>query len=341
MTLPLNLAYFPDIPKPALLPSLLASSGLHSNLFSTPGTTPSLMHATPYPRSDMRRISLFLFAAVAGPIGLMPSTAAGQARAEQTVPLELVRLLLSGAPLEPDARPDILVGRLPQSVTQAVVLPRDARPVGSAVFRDISRSIVALPQAPEDALVDMEQRLLQGGWTGAPREPQGGFESSAMYQPGLTLCRGDSDAIVLRASRRESQGSYVHILHMVDRSQSPCRSPAARRHVIDPPIPLLLAPPGVRVRGSGMGGSPDHADAHAQLTTTMTPASLIVHYGAQLREHGWTPAVSSSSEETALQTWQFTDDQGERWFGVLLATSIPELDAREVHLRVTRIAAVR
>lgn len=64
---------------------------------------------------------------------------------------------------------------------------------------------------------------------------------------------------------------------------------------------------------------------------------LLDHYGAQLRQHGWTPLERTATDALAAESFPVTDDDGVVWHGVLLAT-MPAPDAdRLISLRLTRV----
>jgi hypothetical protein len=71
------------------------------------------------------------------------------------------------------------------------------------------------------------------------------------------------------------------------------------------------------------------------------PGELVDHFGAQLREAGWTPDERTSAEGVAVETFRVTDSGGVAWHGVLVA-SLPSADAdRVIALRVTRVEGMR
>ena len=259
-----------------------------------------------------------------------------QAPQQTRVPAELVGMLVGGYTFFEEAEPEILAGRLPEHVSRAVVLPGKARPLASAVYPGHSLSVVAIPQAPRAAIEQLQRALVQRGWRPAPVAEEQGFVIR-IPAGAVRLCREDHQTLSISATAAPGSGSYVRIFHSLDERLSSCR-PESRPHspLDDTPIPALIRPEGARMLDGGTSRSEDRAQTSVRLTTGLAPQALIAHYGAQLKEHGWTPGAQNSVDGSAMQTWSVTDARGRQWQGLLIATTTLEAGEREVILHASR-----
>ena len=51
----------------------------------------------------------------------------------------------------------------------------------------------------------------------------------------------------------------------------------------------------------------------------MSPAALVEHYSAQLKEAGWSRVGGGEEGPTAWSGWTFEDEAGEGWVGTFVA----------------------
>lgn len=268
------------------------------------------------------------------------ASAAAQAPKQEMVPREFVETLAVGLPFGDHAQPEVLVGRIPESLARLVPLPHDSRVVGSLVYSRYSMSAVAVAGAPAAVREEWTERLRAAGWRKYEEPPRRGFESNAIgdsYQ----FCMGDSITLNLGVSKNPRGGSYVRLIPLHAREYSVCRAPV--QPVSDRPeslIPSLTPPRGSISQGGGSGGGGDAWDARARLRTELTAEQLVEHYGSQLRGHGWEPLERLAAPGVAVETFRVKDPEGAIWNGILTA-SAPATEAdRILSLRVTRVERI-
>lgn len=279
-------------------------------------------------RSTSSALALLALACLAAP-------AAAQEPEPDMVPIEFVRTLAAG-PFGGNAPLEIRVGRLPDDVADLIQVPAGARVVGSLINRGFSTSALAVPGDPPAARDDWTARLLDAGWARFQEASRGGFESNPT--DGLQFCMGDSVTLSLGVSRNPAGGSYVHVMHPRTRMYSACQHrQATMHHGTESPIPSLSPPDNSAARGSSGGGGSDRWEADARIRTDHDVDALIDHYGAQLRDHGWTPLERTTGEGIAAETFRVTGPEGGEWHAVLTAAAPAEGPQRFLSIRVTRL----
>lgn len=264
------------------------------------------------------------------------AVAAAQTAQQEMVPLELVQTLMSG-PFGQRTAPDVLVGRLPEALASRLTLPQESRVVGSVASQGHSASAIAVPSTPASARDAFAANLAAAGWRRMEPPERSGFQSND-YDPSLTFCQGDSVWLNVGTLPNPRGGSYVILTHRVSRDLSPCRLPEVRGFVRmrASPIPSLAPPAESITRGHGSGGGGDMWETRARIRTRLGVGELLDHYGAQLRQHGWTPLERTAADALAAESFRVTAGDGVVWHGVLVAT-MPAPDAeRFISLRLTR-----
>ena len=269
----------------------------------------------------MRSIRRTLGAALA--VAVAVNSASAQGRAEQVVPMELVRTLVAGGSLDGGVTPRVLVGRIPEITTDVVPVPAAARIIGSIVYPLSTRSALAFAAPPDSVRRMMERELRAAGWEKFEPQQRSGFGSTS-FDDALRFCMGDSATASLVVRPNDEGGTYLVVSHMRNRDYSMCRmQPPAYRERPESPIPTLLAPDGVRSRGGGTGGGTGSWHAHTQLETTTSIETLLAHYDAQLRAAGWHPGTSAVDGGLVLRTYRLTDAEGVHWNGLFTVSGEP------------------
>ena len=84
-------------------------------------------------------------------------------------------------------------------------------------------------------------------------------------------------------------------------------------------FPQLTPPPGATSTREGSGESSDEVAARARIgSTTLSPAQLVAHYGAQLSAAGWIAGARLSADDIATQLFTASDRDQRRWQGVFM-----------------------
>ncbi|CAN5811852.1 hypothetical protein BH23GEM8_BH23GEM8_09220 [soil metagenome] len=277
-------------------------------------------------------LRLFLPLVLLAVVPTMPAVAQ-----EGMVPMELVQHLVPGFSPGESGMPEVHVGIVPEAVASALALPPGARVLGSVIYPRSSRTVVAFPSPATAAIAAMELRLLSSGWTRLTVERQSGFAGGGMGNSAV-FCRGDAERIQIAPGRLAGPDRVMTVLHSTDARFSPCEGRTGTLGSrTSNPIPSLTPPPGARVEGGGSGSGGDRADARATIWTEESASDLVAHYAAQLVEHGWRAGAESSAADHAVRTWTLSDEAGEEWHGILLATTASgDPERRELLLRLIR-----
>ncbi|MGH7466011.1 MAG: hypothetical protein ACREK1_12595, partial [Longimicrobiales bacterium] len=158
--------------------------------------------ATPLLRVCCATLSL----AVAAP-GTLLSAQETPGRPDADVPGEFARVLLdlrSGG--------ELLIGRMPDDVPGAAALAAGARVVGSVVYRDQSRTALAVPEHVAAAREEFDARLRTAGWTereGAGRQERGFLPAYAEDRFRLFCWPATEAQLSMTVQRAPAGGSYV------------------------------------------------------------------------------------------------------------------------------------
>ena len=268
------------------------------------------------------------------------------------VPAELALALVSGWAGGRAAEAEIVVGTLP-TVFPAEVLPETGgRALGAFVTRDADGrrrgwavGVIAAAAAPDSAIAALRARLARAGWRPAPDELDLGREGfvEAHEERPRTLCR-DSLSLDASAVPRATGGAVLRVVVQPTESGrrfSRCSPERARRmerfSTTDAPMPTLRAPAGADSRGGGSSVGPSSRTATARIRSALTPARLVAHYAAQLREEGWALDAPLAEGALAAQAARLSDGEGRVWHGALVAMRLPgDENVVEVSFHVAR-----
>lgn len=257
-------------------------------------------------------------------VALLTAAIAGCAPASPAVdmlPVPLVAALMNDNPAASNRPPrEFAVDALPPGFPAALVPPAPVRTLGGvrtgdhivAVFADSTRRVAAV----------LEEHLGRAGFTRPEPPPGSGFTGG--FGPANYLC-ADSAMVEVEPLTGDER-HLARVVYRRMRGASGC--PPFRASVARPmdngrkqlELPPLTAPPGVRVRGSGGGGGTDEVDSRANVAgDSLSAASLLAHYVAQLVEAGWTPLAPAVGERIAAQFLEAKDAAGATWHGALTA----------------------
>jgi hypothetical protein len=287
---------------------------------------------------------LVLACLAAGPL-LAPAIATGQEPRRlaepDSVPLALASALVAsgGFPSEPQ----ILVGSMPEWITNRLYVPAGARVLGSAFLGTTIVGVITVTDAPETAIAEFKRQLLQKGWKAPPPAPTyngGGFRPAPVAPPSgptthMTLC-GDQQVLTASAARRRGEATDVTLRVISTTTFSACRFPEIPTSMIRSPFPTLINPPGApdaRMNGDCSTTSMGSMGTGTTLRTSMTPDALLDHYGKQLQDSGW--ASPGDKAPIVSRTWTRTDSTGAPVETSITVTTSPrDSGCREINLQV-------
>lgn len=96
-----------------------------------------------------------------------------------------------------------------------------------------------------------------------------------------------------------------------------CEGDGWRRRALTSIFPALAPPPGRSQRGGGSGGGGASSHTQTTLRGDLPVAAVESHYREQLAAAGWRVSEHAASGRWAWSTWDFTDERGDPWTGLL------------------------
>lgn len=224
----------------------------------------------------------------------------------ETVPRELVDAVLRQATGGTGSQ--LLVGRVPDGFPERFTVSSDARTVGSITMSGTTIVVISTNAIPDAVITAVTQQLRAAAWKAAPLPlPQRGFQESEASLPHV-FCAGDT-VVTVRAFGRMTGGTSVVATQAMGspRSCDPVVQPPRRPA---PELPTLRNPPTTDVTGSCNRRDPNMVSVSngmaTMLRTSITPDSILAHYGRQLQAAGWAPRPPQSY----TTTWGQPDSTG-------------------------------
>lgn len=271
---------------------------------------------------------------------LAAASRAGAQTASESIPVSLVNALFGGGGRE--IRTLYFVGVVPPGWPSTLTPPAPATVLGATQGRR-QLTAVFVDSVTRDPLPAYERRLRDAGWSRPAMQSlmfgRGGFQSGDGRMP---FWCSDAGRVTTNLRPAAGSASYLRIVYeSMPRgtcAPAPDSMPFGREG--DPrltllAIPPLYAPPGLRSEGGGGGSGGTSINASTRFdSTTMTPAALLDHYGAQLASAGWTAFPVSVNPSFASQLFEARDALKRSWHGVLIV--MPTGTTRDVTLIMTR-----
>jgi hypothetical protein len=237
------------------------------------------------------------------------------------IPYQLASALISAGPIGYD--PQILVGSMPEWVSNKIVMPANAHVLGAAFIGTTAVAILALPPDADSVIPDMRREMMKRGWK-IPPNPSvgsgGGFRAAPPSQVvearRAVLC---NDLFMVTATSMQSRGVVTEVtVRLTTVSQtgySAChpvfpqqaQMSAANR----PNLPLLYNPAGAEASSPTsdclntryLGPS-----SYTTLRTSMSADAVLDHYSRQLQDSGWKPLPARAP--TLVRSWTRPDSTG-------------------------------
>jgi hypothetical protein len=268
-------------------------------------------------------VAVLLSFATASPAQLRPDAAV-------SIPTDVVAALLTASSVTPGA-PQLFVGTVPRSFEGVVLVPKNARVLGSAVYANSIVAALTMPGTEDNVRQELGRGLAAAGWKApATRNAYQAFRyaiSPTSPFNELALCR-DGDMLVTRVERRDLTSSTITESAWLGQPAYPCSAapqPPSTQPV--PTLPLLTHPPGSGEQSANMNACGPAARAGDSpifprldyIRSTQSVDALVAHYGRQLQDSGWTavkpgPAVARAS-------WTHRDSTGTLYEATLTAES--------------------
>lgn len=265
------------------------------------------------------------------PLTLALVASATVARAQPSVPGELVRALLTAN--------ELAVGRAPAGFP-AELVPAGGRVLGGFQSGRGAVLAAAMPQAPGAADEAARQTLVGAGWTYPASREERGFVGPRNESSWRLLCRG-GETVTLSSLAAPGGGSYLRMeYHRTDQPSACSFQPHGMS--ADPwpaiPVPTLTMPAGAAIVTTSMGNrGAVGGEVGARIRSGMGANELAAAFERQLRQAGWTLAPPTGDARATVQTFRMRGADGKEWFGVLTAVAIPGSQMRDVAFAVSAL----
>jgi hypothetical protein len=214
------------------------------------------------------------------------------------------------------SEPELIVGKLPDSLPLEVPLPTGARIVGAAVRGEDDVEIVLdVRDTPEAIQAFYKGKLAGFEYKGSNQESRGGFTFGGDVEAPAYA----SDALYCRPDLSFSVTIYRLDAAIKDVRLSLNSYDCEYNALSSLKLPTLKPPAGAEPRSlsSGYGGE---ISSSVKLETTLTPAEVYAHYAAQLMAAGWTSLETATLKVGALGVFESKDAGGKAWRLLLLVT---------------------
>lgn len=239
-------------------------------------------------------------------------------------------------PTDSAQKPMVYIKSLPQGIPHNLPIPDGARIIGSVTGYPVEYSIILSANQDSKAVQKFYERVLvEDGWRKAPA--QGGFGYEADLFSGY--CYDDNSAFLqVETPALSKTETMIRLSLDIQPEAYQCDSGPYIGPIYMSLIPILHAPNGVAVTGSGSGGGID-TDGYTTMTLqgNISEIEVMENYNQQLAAAGWEMKNNGSEDGTAWSNWTFRDETGAGWAGSLIVVkSIPESGSLFVLLRVEK-----
>jgi hypothetical protein len=251
----------------------------------------------------------------------------------QSLSKELLTLLTRG--VSPTDNYDLRIGAPPDFPRE--LLPRGVMPAASTVSEQMTVVVAEAPDIGARDLSRHERDLAAAGWSNVSSMGSRGLVSSNMM-PSTQMCKGNQH-VTMTYAQRAAGGLNLRIAVATDPRRGPCIAPGSRSmsFFADVDLPVLNAPDGSRVMGSGSGSSNDRYDQNVRLETKLDAEAVVKHYGDQLEHAGWKREARAGGAGVALARFTVVSTTKETVVAILVATVLPADGQIAVNLQLLRI----
>lgn len=233
----------------------------------------------------------------------------------------------------------LMVGKLPDKIPVKLPIPSKSKVLGSTLDDKGNINIIFDVSQPNNKIVDFyKSELKKSGWKQRGDGFFGGFLSKDLEVGGYNLfCKNNPNSISsLTVNIRENRKTttavslYLSTTDKKDKS-NPCRpfSPPDYAVSVSYPgtfynglLPALKSPSNTEVSEIEGEYIVHNNESAVILKTKLDSNQLTNHYIQQLEKAGWKKIDSGKSNSYNWSTWNFKDDKGKSWHGILSFTAI-------------------
>lgn len=251
-----------------------------------------------------------------------------------TIPKELVTLLLRGPGTYPGENFEIKIGAPPNF--PAELLPAGLKPAVSTVGDRITTVIAEAPDLMMDGLMKHERDLLAAGWISPSSMMMRGLMASNVT-PAMQVCKGDHYATIYPSVRGKG-GLYIRVSLTTDPRRGSCVSiPRPMANFADVNVPFMPPPANTPAMGAGSSSGMDHVSQHVRLQTGLSANDIADHYARLLEKAGWKRSGRAAGDGVAVIRLSSTSTTKEEVIAVVTAVALAGAAQQEVSLRLMRI----
>jgi hypothetical protein len=271
---------------------------------------------------------------------LSPLALAAQ-QSSDTIPKELVTMLLRGPGTYPGDNFDIKIGA--PAGFPADLLPKGVSPAVSTTSERQVTVVAEAPQLTMGGLLAYERELTAAGWINPSSMSMRGLMSSTSV-PALNVCRGDQYA-TLSFAERKAGGVYVRASLTSDPRRGSCVAmPRPISFFADIDLPQMPPPSNTPSMGTGSSSGSDHHHQQVRLETATSPGDIAAHYTSQLEKAGWKREARVSDDGLVAVRYTMQSRSKDTVVAILMVTSLPVATGNkqvEVSLRLLRVDPAR
>lgn len=251
-----------------------------------------------------------------------------------TIPKELVTLLLRGPGTYPGENFEIRIGAPPGF--PAELLPAGVKPAVSTVGERITTVIAEAPDLMMDALMKHERDLLAAGWISPSSMMMRGLMSSNVT-PAMQVCKGDHYATIY-PSMRDKGGLYIRVSLTTDPRRGSCVSiPRPMTNFADVNVPFMPPPANTPATGAGTNSGMEYVSQHVRLQTRLSISDVADHYARLLETSGWKRSSRAAGDGVVAIRLSSTSTTKEEIVALVTVVALADPSQQEVSLRLMRI----
>lgn len=271
-------------------------------------------------------------------LSLFVAGAGAAAQSSDTIPKELVTLLLRGPGVYPGENFDIKIGA-PANFPMDL-LPKGVTPAVSTTSERVTMVVAEAPALTSRQMLQHERDLVAAGWVSMSMMSMSGrgLVSNNSSMPSVSACKGDQYATIY-SSPRPAGGLYLRVSLTTDPRRGSCVASPARplSGFADVDLPALLPPDGVPTVGSGASNSGDSFTQHLRMQTTMALDDIVEHYASQLEKAGWKRERKADTQGFAIARLSTVSTGKETVLALITAVTMPDGKQVDVGLQMLRV----
>ena len=247
------------------------------------------------------------------------NTESSNGKEDEMIPREIVERLMGNRGIT-GSKTKILLGKLPESISEELLLPPNTKVLVATVSGEyFYRVEVDVPQSPQQVESFYQQKLQSAGWKRqqVPDTEVGFLSSNYITNKNLGFCKTKrGPALNLRISQAPTNPTAMGIDYIADGDHYSCRFQESPFDIV--PIPPLRAPANTNVSPKiPRGWSSEGRNSQATLESQLSLEQLSKHYGQQMEKESWTKISDAKNDQSLWSMWTFKDKENISWQGIM------------------------